>query len=327
MGLTLVTGASGFVGTHLVQEMRQRGLPVRGVSRQKRPGLVTIPSYGPEVNWTAYLADVDVVVHLAARVHVMRETARDPLAEFRAANVGATLNLARQAARAGIRRFIYVSTIKVNGENTEPGKPFTADDPPNPQNPYAISKAEAEDALIDLGQKSPMEIVIVRPPLVYGPGVGGNFRNLVKWASYGIPSIFAGIRNRRSLIFVGNLCDLIIKAITHPQLNGILLVSDGPAVSTHELILGLATALGRRSPSVIIPPTILYLGGVLLRRKHALIRLLHNLEIDDQATRQRLSWHAPYDTREALRITVCAPVADAHQLGTPTDKKRTRPPF
>lgn len=309
MGLTLITGASGFVGTHLFQEMRKRGLPVRGVSRQKRPGLVTIPSYGPEVDWTAYLAGVDVIVHLAARVHVMRETAKDPLAEFRAANVGATLNLARQAARAGVRRFIFVSTIKVNGESTEAGKPFTADDPPNPQDSYAISKAEAEAALKALGAESGMEVVIIRPPLVYGPGVGGNFRSLINWASRGVPSIFSGIDNKRSLIFVGNLCDLIITVLAHPKAaDQTFLVCDGPAVSTHELLMGITAAYGNKCRSIKISGPVLQVASVITLQQSKVRRLLENLEIDDHATRQHLSWNPAYTTEAAISATASAPV-------------------
>lgn len=309
MGLTLVTGASGFVGTHLFQEMRKRGLPVRGVSRQKRPGLATIPSYGPEVDWTAYLAGVDVIVHLAARVHVMRETAKDPLAEFRAANVDATLNLARQAARASVRRFIFVSTIKVNGERTEPGKPFTADDPPNPQDPYAISKAEAEAALKALGAESGMEVVIIRPPFVYGPGVGGNFRSLINWASRGVPSIFSGIDNKRSLLFVGNLCDLIITALAHPKAaDQTFLVCDGPAVSTQELLSLLTAAVGKRCRSIKISSSALHFASVMTFQQSKVRRLLENLEIDDHATRQRLSWDPAYTTEAAISATTSATV-------------------
>ena len=309
MGLTLVTGASGFVGTYLIHEMRIRDLPVRGVSRQKKPGLVTILSYGAEVDWTAPLAEVDVVVHLAARVHVMREMARDPLAEFRAANVDATLNLARQAARVGIRRFIFVSTIKVNGERTALGKPFNADDPPDPQDPYAISKAEAEAALMSLGHETGMEIVIIRPPLVYGPGVGGNFGSLIKWASKGLPSIFSGIENKRSLIFVGNLCHLIITMLAHPKAaNQTFLACDGPAISTQGLLSLLSAAFGKKPRSIKISSSVLRFASVMTFQQRKVRRLLENLEVDDHATRQRLSWCPAYTIEAALSATASAPV-------------------
>ena len=304
MGVTLVTGASGFVGTYLLKEMRERGLAVRGVSRSKAAATLTIPSYGPELDWTPYLEDVDTVVHLAARVHVMRETATNPLAEFRRANVDATLHLARQSAAAGVRRFVFVSTIKVNGERTEPGKPFTADDQPNPQDPYAVSKAEAEAALTTLGHETGMEIVIIRPPLVYGPGVGGNFKSLMKWASFGLPSICEDVKNRRSLVFVGNLCDLIITTLSHPNAAGrVLLACDGPALSTHELLVSLAAAFGKKARSVRVRADVLRVASALIGRKEAFRRLLDNLEVDDRTTRQCLSWRPPYTEGPALAVT------------------------
>lgn len=305
MGLTLITGASGFVGTHLFQEMRKRGLPVRGVSRQKRPGLATIPSYGPEVDWTAYLADVDVVVHLAARVHVMRETAKDSLAEFRAANVDATLNLARQAARAGIRRFIFISTIKVNGERTEPGKPFAAGNPANPQDPYAISKAEAEAALKALGAESGMEVVIIRPPLVYGPGVKGNFASLIKWARSGLPDPFGKIGNRRSLVYVGNLCDLLIKVLDHPAAaNNTFLVADAETLSTGGLLAKLTAASGKTRRSFRCSPKFLRGLAAVAGQKQAADRLLSSLQVDCRTSCETLDWTPPFTSDEGLRRTV-----------------------
>lgn len=292
MGMTLVTGASGFVGSHLMQEMKLRCLPVRGVTRGTVPGLVTVPSYGPEMDWSKCIEGVDTVVHLAARVHIMRETASDPLSLFREANVTATLNLARQAAKAGVRRFIFVSSIKVNGERTEPGKPFTADDPPNPQDPYGISKAEAEAALMNLGREMGMEITIVRPPLVYGPGVRGNFRSLMKWAASGMPSIFGAVKNKRSFVHVANLCDLLIKVLDHPSAaNRIFLVSDGRDLSTHELFESLAIQVGRKPKSIAVAPAILHMIGSLTGRRAAVERLTQNLQIDIDPTSQHLGWH------------------------------------
>jgi len=305
MGLTLVTGASGFVGSHLVQEMTERGLPVRGVSRHTKAGLSTIPSYGPEADWTEQLGGVEAIVHLAARVHVMREAARDPLAEFRIANVDSTLNLVRQAAQAGVKRFVFLSTIKVNGEQTEPGKPFTADDPPNPQDPYSLSKAEAEAALLELSKTTGMEIVIIRPPLVYGPGVGGNFRKLMEWASKGRPSIFADVRNKRSLVYVGNLCDLIITTLSHPRAaNTIFLVSDPQSFSTHELLLNLAAASNRHPLSIRVPSSVLRaLAALPLRGSPALARLINDLEIDATETERRLSWRCVHEGLTSLQRT------------------------
>ena len=305
MGLTLVTGASGFIGSHLVEEMKERGIPVRGVSRKAMPGLVTILSYGPEADWTEQLVGVDNIVHLAARVHVMRETSQAPLAEFRAANVASTINLARQAAQAGVRRFVFISTIKVNGEQTEPGRPFTADDQPNPTDPYAVSKAEAEVALMALGRMTGMEIVIIRPPLVYGPGVGGNFLKLMKWASRGLPSLFANVPNKRSLVFVGNLCDLIITTLSHPRApNGIFLVCDEQRYSTHELLLNLAAGSGNHPISLGLPSsTLRTLARLPFRGGAALGRLINSLEVDATGTEKQLSWKCVHDGLTCLQRT------------------------
>jgi len=291
MNMTLVTGASGFVGSHLMKEMARRGLSVRGVTRGTVPDLVTIPSYGPEMDWNECLEGVDTVIHLAARVHVMRETASDPLALFREANVASTINLARQAVAAGVRRFVFVSSIKVNGERTEPGKPFTADDIPNPQDPYGISKAEAEAALMVLGRETGMEIVIVRPPLVYGPGVRGNFRSLMKWAASGMPSIFGAVKNKRSFVHVANLCDFLITVLDHPKAaNQIFLVSDGQDLSTHELLVKLTEAAGRKPRNIPVAPGILNAIGRLARREAAVARLTENLQVDMSANWQLLGW-------------------------------------
>ncbi|MFN7103080.1 MAG: NAD-dependent epimerase/dehydratase family protein [Pseudorhizobium sp.] len=311
MHTTLVTGASGFIGAHLLRDLNRRDLPARGVSRQALPGLIRVPSYGPESDWREHLKGVTTVVHLAARVHVMRETAEDPLAQFRQANVDATVNLARQAAEAGVKRFVFVSSIKVNGERTAPGKPFTADDPPNPQDPYAVSKAEAEAALEDIGRETRLEIVIIRPPLVYGPGVGGNFRSLMRWAASGAPSIFSKVKNRRSLVYVGNLCDLVITTLEHPDAAGrTFLVSDGEAISSHELLSTLTSAFGQKPRSVPVSPAALRLLGSLAGRGPAVERILDSLEVDISATRETLSWEPPFTCSTGLAATV-APFGQA----------------
>lgn len=291
MGLTLVTGASGFVGSHLMTEMTRRGLDVRGVTRGTVPGLGTIASYGRETNWSPYLQGVETVIHLAARVHVLRETASDPLALFREANVTATVNLARQAAAAGVRRFVFVSSIKVNGERTEPGKPFTADDPPNPQEPYGISKAEAEAALMALGRETGMEITIIRPPLVYGPGVKGNFRSLMTWAKSGLPSIFEAVQNRRSFVHVANLCDLLITVLDRANAaHQVFLVSDDRDFSTHEMLVALAAKSGRHLHSIRVSPRLLCLIGRICGRSEPVNRLTQSLQVDVRPTCQRLNW-------------------------------------
>lgn len=289
--ITLVTGSSGFVGSALVAMMKERGMQVRDVSRTDKNAAVVIPSYGSDLDWSNSLNGIGVVVHLAARVHVMKETSSDPLSAFREANVEATLNLARQAARHGVKRFVFLSTIKVNGEATQLGRPFTSLDQPNPQDPYGQSKAEAEVALLKLGRETGMEIVIVRPPLVYGPGVGGNFKLLMKWAASGAPSVFSRVHNKRSLIYVGNLCDLLIRVIDHPNAAGqIFLASDGYDISTHELLIALAKSAGRTPRNLPVPLTFLRFAGILSGRSEAFQRLTSNLQIDVTTTSNSLSW-------------------------------------
>ncbi|MFN7024430.1 MAG: NAD-dependent epimerase/dehydratase family protein, partial [Pseudorhizobium sp.] len=241
----------------------------------------------------------------AARVHVMHETADDPLSQFRESNVDATANLARQAAAAGVKRFVFLSSIKVNGERTAPGKTFTADDPPNPQDPYAVSKAEAEAALKEIGRETGLETVVIRPPLVYGPGVGGNFHSLMKWAASGAPSIFSKVRNRRSLVYVENLCDLLITTLTHPNAaNRTFLISDGDALSTHELLSALTSAFGKTPRSIPVSPAALRVMGSLAGRGAVVERLLDSLQVDMGATREILSWQPPFTCSTGLAATV-----------------------
>jgi len=266
-------------------------LPARGVTRATIPGLVTVPSYGADTQWESYLDGVDTVIHLAARVHVMRETATDPLSLFREANVAATVNLSRQAAAAGIKRFVFVSSIKVNGERTDPGKPFTVDDVPDPKDPYGVSKAEAETALFAVGKETGMEITIIRPPLVYGPGVRGNFRTLMKWAASGAPSIFSRVKNKRSFVHVENLCDLLITVLDHPRAaNEVFFVSDGDDLSTHELLTRLAIESGRHPRSVPVPAGIVKSIGMIGRLRGTIARLTENLQVDISSTCQLLNW-------------------------------------
>ncbi len=302
METTLVSGASGFVGSHLIGDMRRRGLPTRGVTRGATPGLVTVPSYGADMDWREYLKGIDTVVHLAARVHVMRETAVDPLTLFREANVKSTINLARQAAESGVRRFVFVSSIKVNGERTELGHPFTADNLPNPQDPYGFSKAEAEAELIALGRETRMEFTIVRPPLVYGQGVRGNFRSLMKWAASGSPSIFSLFKNKRSFIYVANLCDLLIEVLDHPAAKDqVFLASDGHDLSTHELLTRMAHAAGRDPVTVPLPPSILRGLGLLTGRQNVIARLTESLQVDVTATCHSLGWYPPVPVDDAIK--------------------------
>jgi UDP-glucose 4-epimerase len=301
----LVTGATGFVGRHLCEDLAQRGMPFRPVSRKSLPDHLTIPDINAATDWTAALKGVDCVIHLAARVHVMREREADPLAAFRAMNVEATLNLARQAAKAGVRRLVYVSSIKVNGETTAEGRPFQADDAPAPQDPYGRSKAEAEQSLLELGEQTGLEIVIIRPPLVYGPGVGANFRLLMRWAASGIPSPFGCCRNSRSLVYVGNLTDLLIAAADHPAAAGqVFLASDGEDLSTKDLFQMMADLQGKRALSLPLPIKAMQAAASLVGKASLSDRLLKNLEVDIAKTEAVLAWKPHYSVKQGLQRTI-----------------------
>jgi nucleoside-diphosphate-sugar epimerase len=305
----LVTGASGFVGQLLSAELLSRGHTVRVVLRDSGfspPSGATvskISSIDAETDWTSALRGVGTVIHLAARVHVMKDVSADPLAEFRKVNLHGTENLARQAAGAGIKRLVYVSSIKVNGENTEEA-PYTESDAADPKDPYGISKWEAEQVLHRIAQETGLEVVIVRPPLVYGPGVKGNFISLFKAIDKGLPLPLAGARNARSLVYVGNLVDALIACATDPQAAGqTYLVSDGGAVSTAELVREIARALKRQDRSFYFPPAILHGLAGLLGKTAQVDRLFGSLRVDSSKLTQQLNWTPPYSLQQGLAET------------------------
>jgi nucleoside-diphosphate-sugar epimerase len=300
----LVTGASGFVGRALCAELARRGLPYRATSRVPREGFTAVGPLDESTDWSAALAGVDRVVHLAARVHVMHEAAADPLAEFRRANVAATLRLARQAAVAGVRRFVFASSIKVNGEETPPGRPFTAEDVPRPQDPYGISKLEAEQGLLQLARETGMEVTVVRPPLVYGPGVQANFRSMLRWLKRGVPLPLAAVRNRRTLVALDNLVDLLVVCLEHPAAaNQVLLAGDGEDLSTPQLLRRAAAALGTRAHLLPVPTALLAAGATLAGKGDVVRRLCGSLQLDTGKTRQVLGWTPPVGVDEALART------------------------
>jgi len=252
----------------------------------------------PDRDWTDSLQDVSLVIHLAARVHVMQDTAANPLDEYRRVNVDGTVKLAGSAAAAGVRRFVYVSTLKVNGEAGR----FTEGNPPAPAGPYAQSKYEAEVALRRIAHDRHLDVVIIRSPLVYGPGVQANFRVLMRAIARGIPLPLAAIRNQRSLIGVDNLVDFIITCLAHPAAaNETFLVADGEDLSTPDLMRRLARAMGRPSRLFPMPPSLLRLGAFLCGRQHVADRLLESLQADISKARSRLSWSPPVSVDEALR--------------------------
>ena len=308
-GSVLVTGATGFVGRALIEVLSKSGRRVvKGVRRKAVvDDEIAVGDIGPSTEWAAALHGCDSVVHLAARVHVMRDTAADPLAVFRTTNTAATLNLAQQAAQAGVRRFVFVSSIKVNGEATLPGVPFTADDTPAPEDAYAVSKYEAEQGLLALATETGMEVVIIRPPLIYGPGVKANFQSMMRWVAKGLPLPLGAIHNRRSLVGLDNLVDLIRVCLIHPNAaNQIFLVSDGEDVSTTELLKRTAAALDRTARLLPVPMWFLELGAQILGKGAVVKRLCGNLQVDITKTREFLGWRPPIGLDEGLRRTAQA---------------------
>lgn len=304
----LVTGAHGFVGKALLESLQRQELLVRRVLKSYHPKIANADDYvvadlSDETDWTFALRGVSQIIHLAARVHVMNDRSPDALAEFRRVNVQGTVNLARQAAEAGVKRFIFLSSIKVNGELTEMGKPFTADDEPAPEDPYGISKYEAEQALRQIASDSGMELVVIRPPLVYGPGVKANFESMMKWLAKGVPLPLGAITgNRRSLVALDNLIDLIVTCLNHPNAaNQIFLVSDGEDISTTDLLIHMGKALGRPARLFYMPLVLLKVGALLMRKKSVYQRLTGSLQLDITKTQKLLDWTPPVTLDEGLR--------------------------
>jgi nucleoside-diphosphate-sugar epimerase len=309
-GRFLVTGANGFVGLSLCTELMRRGLQAKGATRSRcaLPSGVEATIVGAindETNWADALHDVDVLIHLAARVHVMSDESSDPLAEFRKVNVAGTEHLARAAAANGVRRFVYVSSIKVNGEVTSEGEKFSESDVPDPQDPYGISKMEAEQALHRVAAETGLEVVIVRPPLVYGANVKGNFAQMLKVLAGGVPLPLASVHNRRSLIYVGNLVDALILCAMHPAAAGqTYLVSDGEDVSTPDLLRQLSEAMDRPACLFHCPQALLKLAGRLTGKSDQIGRLLGSLQVDSSKIRRELDWTPPYTLQQGLRLMV-----------------------
>ncbi len=308
-GRVLVTGANGFVGKSLCEEMLRQGWQVIAAmrsSKQIQDGMevVVVEDIDRNTDWNNALRGVEVVIHLAARVHVMKDIVKNPLTEFLKVNLYGTENLARQAARAGVKRFIYISSIKVNGEETCDQGRFTEKDMPAPQAPYGISKWQAEQALHRIAHESSMQVVIIRPPLVYGPGVKGNFYSLLAAIDKGMPLPLANAHNKRSLVYIGNMVSALIVCATHPAATGqTYLVRDGKDISTALLVKKISEALGRNNRSFYFPAILLHIAAAALGRGDQIDRLFGALRVSDAKLRGDLSWHAPYTLEQGLSAT------------------------
>ena len=307
----LVTGAGGFIGRAACTALQRRGHSVLGALRKRDPAheseLIDYLSMGDmdeSTNWSSALKGIDSVVHLAARVHLMNDTASDPLSEFRRFNVDLTLNLARQAASAGVRRFVFVSSVKVNGENTPFGQPFTAEDMPRPTDFYGISKHEAEQLLVQLAESTGMEVVIIRPVLVYGAGVRANFYQMMDWLKKGVPLPLKALDNQRSLLALDNLVDMIATCLSHPSAaNQTFLVSDGEDLTVSELMERTSMALGRKARLLTMPMALLKLIGRVFGKQAVIHRLCEPLQVDIMKSRQLLGWSPPVSVDLALKKT------------------------
>jgi len=308
-----VTGATGFIGASLCGDLNSRGFAVRGVVRSLHSAIpasgidyVAVGSLGVDTDWSLALAGVECVIHCAARTHVTSETEADALKAFRYVNLYGSLRLAEQAADAGVSRFIYLSSIKVNGEQTISGARFCSGDKAFPEDAYGISKWETEQTLSVLAARTGLEVVIIRPPLVYGPEVKGNFLSMLGWLSRGIPLPLGAIHNQRSLVGIDNLVDLIITCIDHPAAaNQTFLVSDDEDLSTTELLHRTRKALGKPAHAhlVPVPPSLLQFGAKLLGKQDIAQRLLGNLQVDISQTKKVLDWTPPVSLNEGLNKT------------------------
>lgn len=307
MQTVLVTGASGFVGQALCSALQHAGYSIRRALRQ--PGAVASPDdvvigdISPETSWEKALRGVAAVIHLAARTHVMRDAAADPLAAYRRVNVDATRTLTQASVKAGLRRFVFVSSIKVNGETTT--RPFLESDTAQPQDDYGVTKWEAEQALLAAAAGSLMETVILRPPLLYGPGVKGNFLVLMKAIAHGMPLPLGSVRNHRSLLYVGNLVDAIMTCLDHPAAaNKTYLLADDLGVSTPDLVRAIAHALGKPAHLMPCPPALLKFAGLFTGKSAAVARLLGSLQVDSDKIRGELGWQPRHRLDQGLQQTV-----------------------
>jgi len=300
--MLLLTGATGFIGGAILQALPSNKVKVLGRSRPENGSSIFVASeIKTGIDYSHALVDVNVIIHSAARAHIMNDTAEEPLEAFREVNSLGTLNLACQAAKAGVSRFIFISTVKVNGERTEKDKPFRFNNPSMPEDAYGISKSEAEFGLRALSKQTGMEVVIIRSPLVYGPGVKANFAAMMKLASKNLPLPLGAIHNKRSLVALDNLVDLIVTCIDHPKAaNETFLVSDDQDVSTTELLNKMTVAAGKKPWLIPVPMKLIQLGAAVLGKKAVADRLCGNLQVDISHTKEVLGWTPPIMLEQGL---------------------------
>ena len=302
----IMTGANGFIGSILLKELKNHNI----VTLTRNPVNITDYKYdlSHSVNDSSIFCDSNVVIHCAARVHMMNDSCANSVDEYRKVNTLGTLNLARQAVNAGVKRFIFISSIKVNGEQTKIGCPFTAADKPNPQDPYGQSKAEAEEQLLALAKETGLEVVIIRPTLVYGAGVKANFASLMKLVAKGLPLPFGAITtNRRSLVSVYNLVDLIKTCIDHPNAaNQVFLVSDDRDLSTADMVRQMGHALSKPTKLIPIPAFFYSLAGKITGKQDMVSRLIGSLQVDISTTKKQLNWIPPYKLEDSFKMTADA---------------------
>lgn len=304
-----ITGGSGFVGSKLITELakqRVKGIVFtrQAIALPEHFNNIVIPTIGSMTDYGDCFKNTDCIVHAAARVHVLNDVSVDPLAEFREVNTFGTLNLARQAVAAGVKRFIFISSVKVNGESTIGNQCFTADDTPQPQDPYGVSKLEAEKGLTKIAEETGLEVVIIRPTLVYGPGVKANFESMMSWLVRGIPLPFGSINNGRSLVALDNLVSLILVCVEHPKAKGeVFMVSDDDDLSTTKLLRLLALSLGSPKRLIPISKIILEFAASIIGRRDLAVKLCSSLRVDISKTKTLLEWSPPVSVNDALHQT------------------------
>jgi nucleoside-diphosphate-sugar epimerase len=305
----LVTGASGFVGRALCSVLLAQGYTVRAAVRSPDPvsladgfDVVAVGHIGAQTDWSVALVGMDCVIHCAARAHVMHETEADALAAYRAVNVAGTQRLAEQAAALGVRRLVFLSSIKVNGEQTAPRAPFLFSDAPAPEDPYGVSKWETEQALWAVSAQTGLEVVVVRPPLVYGPVVKGNLLRLLHWVARGVPLPLGAVHNQRSLVGLSNLVDLLLRCAEHSAAAGqTFLASDDQDLSTPQLIRLMAEGMNRPARLLTVPMALLQAGGSLLGKRGEIDRLVGSLQVDSGYTQAQLGWAPPVSVADGVR--------------------------